>query len=186
MDDPHDPGGRTAYGITQKTYDAWRTRHGLPVRDVWLITESEKQSIYKTEYWDTIGGDRLPQGVAMVAFDLAVNSGVSRALKALSATQGLSEVDRINAICDYRLKFLKGLQTWSRYGKAWGNRVADVNAVALKMASATSLATKVIVGSVVASAAPAAHQVGLPTFVIVGFLLGVVAAVAYTIWKKRA
>ena len=29
VDNPKDPGGRTAYGVTQNTYNAWRAKHGL-------------------------------------------------------------------------------------------------------------------------------------------------------------
>ena len=32
VDHPNDPGGRTNKGVTQKVYDAWRKRQGLPVR----------------------------------------------------------------------------------------------------------------------------------------------------------
>ena len=31
---PNDPGGATNKGVTQKVYDAWRAKNGLPAREV--------------------------------------------------------------------------------------------------------------------------------------------------------
>jgi lysozyme family protein len=41
--------------------------------------------------------------------------------------------DLINEICDGRLAFLKGLNTWPTFGKGWSRRVADVRKHALAM-----------------------------------------------------
>jgi lysozyme family protein len=41
VDDPEDPGGRTNQGITQRVYDAWRRRQGLPAQDVESIADAE-------------------------------------------------------------------------------------------------------------------------------------------------
>ena len=49
VDDPRDPGGRTAYGVTQNTYNAWRAKHGLSQKDVFQIAESGVAAIYKQE-----------------------------------------------------------------------------------------------------------------------------------------
>ena len=52
VDNPKDPGGRTAYGVTQNTYNAWRAKHGLSQKDVFQIADSEVAAIYRQEYWD--------------------------------------------------------------------------------------------------------------------------------------
>jgi lysozyme family protein len=84
---PDDPGGRTLEGVTQKVYDGWRDRQGLPRR---LLTpamrgtaewQAERNAIYRELYWDPIGGDALPRGVDYSLFDYAVHSGVARAGK---------------------------------------------------------------------------------------------------------
>ena len=60
VDDPHDHGGRTNRGITQRTYDGWRSDHDLPARDVYLLEEDELQDIYRTLYWWVAkGGDGI-------------------------------------------------------------------------------------------------------------------------------
>lgn len=150
VDDRRDPGGRTAYGITFRVYDAWRKKQGLPPRDVFLITQDEVAAIYKRDYWDAIKGDELPSGVDLVTFDYAVNSGVSRASKHLQAVLGLPQDGFIGpatiaaakknpgvwaALCDKRLSFLKFLSTWPTFGRGWSSRVSDVRKKASELAS---------------------------------------------------
>jgi lysozyme family protein len=77
---PNDPGGRTAFGITQATYDA--SRKGKPKRDVWGITRAEVGAIYRRDYWGAVNGDGIAATnpkLALCAFDAAVNHGVLRA-----------------------------------------------------------------------------------------------------------
>lgn len=44
---------------------------------------SEAKEIYKAWYWDLIKADQLPDAVAFIAFDAAINQGVGRASKFL-------------------------------------------------------------------------------------------------------
>lgn len=141
VDHPKDPGGRTAFGVTQATYDAWREKHGLMRQDVFKIAHSEVAAIYRTEYWDKICGDDLPDGLDFAVFDFAVNSGVSRAAKYLQSLVGVSQDGVIgpktilaaksylaNKLTDKRLGFLKGLPTWDTFGRGWSNRINNVYA----------------------------------------------------------
>lgn len=90
-DDPLDRGGPTQWGITQATYDQWRTRQGLPVQPVTGIGQDEAQAIYRTDYWERCGCDDLPAGIALLVFDTAVNSGPLRALMMLQASVGVTQ-----------------------------------------------------------------------------------------------
>lgn len=74
-DNALDRGGRTNYGITQVTYDRWRSAKNLPCRPVDLIEDNEVRDIYHEEYWETCNCDALPERLAAVVFDMAVNSG---------------------------------------------------------------------------------------------------------------
>jgi lysozyme family protein len=133
VDHPADPGGATKFGITLKTLSAWR---GAPVSkaDVKALTKTEAGAIYRARYWDKIAADDLPAGLDLAVFDLAVNSGVARA-KAFLQEIGVGEAQAlINALCDRRLAFLKGLSTWPVFGKGWGRRVVAVRKAALAMA----------------------------------------------------
>lgn len=68
--DPDDPGGRTKYGLTQRTY---------PHLDFDMLTESQARAIYKIDWWEKYGYDRLPASIAVLLFQLAVNMGPSSA-----------------------------------------------------------------------------------------------------------
>lgn len=148
VDDPRDPGGRTAYGITQNTYNAWRYKQGLDRKDVFTISQDDVATIYRQEYWDKIRGDDLPEGLDFAMFDFAVNSGVSRASKYLQSIVGVTQDGVIgpktiaaaktylgNKLTDMRLGFLKGLPTWGTFGRGWANRINDVYSVVRDLCS---------------------------------------------------
>jgi len=127
-----------------------------PTLDIKSLTDAQVATIYEREYWQPVRGDSLPAGPDLATFDYAVNSGVSRAAKALQRAVGARQIDGkvgsatiyaasdadpksvVNAICDGRLSFLQGLTTWKTFGKGWGRRVGDVKAKALLMAGATA------------------------------------------------
>jgi lysozyme family protein len=151
VDDPHDPGGRTAYGITQAVYDDWRGVNSLPRRDVFDIDPPETEAIYRQRYWYPVRGDDLPAGLDYATFDFAVNSGVNRAARflqtaagvaadgvigpvTLKAVRGIPPLLLIKALCDARLDFLKSLETFDRYGRGWTARVNEVLAQAKALA----------------------------------------------------
>lgn len=140
VDHPKDPGGATMEGVTQATYDAARRRSGLPLQHVRKMKPEERDAIYKTQYWDKISGDDLPDGVDAAVYDYAVNSGPSRAAKELQSVLGIaadgviglrtldavSKADAatiIKALCERRLAFLKRLKIWPTFGKGWTRRV---------------------------------------------------------------
>lgn len=153
VDDPQDPGGRTNIGVTQRTYNAWRKRKGLSVRDVYLMSNDEWSDIMKTGFWDTVRADEVPPGVDIVLADASVNSGASRAIMWLQTALGVvvdgvfgngtmealmanedndALIAKINAI---RLKFMQHLKTWKRFGKGWASRVAQMTKIGQAMAS---------------------------------------------------
>ncbi len=142
---PDDPGGATNKGVTQRTYDNYRARHGLARRDVRSISDDEVAAIYRVQYWDAIRADDLPEGVAYCVFDAAVNSGPGRAVRWLQAGIGAS-VDGvignetmgltvradprtlIDGYCDRRLAFMQRLRHWPTFKNGWTRRVAEVRA----------------------------------------------------------
>jgi lysozyme family protein len=153
-DDPQDPGGRTSRGILQREYDVYRRRKGLPVRDVWTADQAEIIEIYRVSYWDAVRGDELPPGIDLVLFDSAVNSGVAQAAKWVQRALPIEPVDGhlgprtfdaiqadadndllIDGILSRRLGMLQGLKTWSRFGRGWAARVANVKKIGQAWAS---------------------------------------------------
>jgi hypothetical protein len=86
VDDPDDPGGRTAYGVTQKVYTAFLKPK--PSKDVWGISIEEVQAIYHRDYWLRVGAAFRPWPMPLLLFDAAVNHGVSRAIRFLADSKG--------------------------------------------------------------------------------------------------
>lgn len=151
VDHPRDPGGATNMGITFAVLREWR---GKPITkaDVARLTRDEAAAIYRARYWNPITGDQLQPGVDLCIFDMAVNSGVSRASKFTQAVVtvpvdgrigpvtrlGIATMGKrafIKALCAKRLGFLKSLAIWSTFKGGWSKRVARVEAKSLAWAS---------------------------------------------------
>ena len=87
VNNPNDKGGATNKGITQYTYNNWLKTHGLQPRSVKFITDDEVEQIYYKNYWLAAGCDKMSPEFAILAFDTAVNMGVSRVKEFLEAAQ---------------------------------------------------------------------------------------------------
>ena len=158
VDHPKDPGGRTSRGVTQNTYNAYRKRQGLAGRDVYTMTEPEREEIYYSQFFTKVMGDQLPDGFDIVVYDPAVNSGPARGVKwfqealrselkaPLTADGGMGPktvsfasspfaVENGDAVikkaCANRFGFLRSLRTWGTFGKGWSRRVVDLEAFAV-------------------------------------------------------
>jgi lysozyme family protein len=151
VDHPKDPGGATNQGVTQRTYDAFRGSHGLKLRTVRSMTETERDMIYRLQYWDAVKGDQLPAGVDYVLFDGGVMSGPKQSIKWLQRALGsaytgqidgviglatLAALDKIDdkaalidRICARRMLYLRALETWPDFGRGWQPRVASVRRI---------------------------------------------------------
>lgn len=148
---PADPGGPTNFGVTIADYRRY-VKSDATVADMRAMKVDAAQAIYRTKYWAVMRGDALPAGVDYCVFDYAVNSGTGRAPKVLQRVLGVAVTGRmddatvaaarahdprtlVQAICDERLRFLKGLKTWAVFGAGWSRRVAEVRAAAHAMVS---------------------------------------------------
>lgn len=145
VNDPHDPGGETNFGISKRAY---------PTENIRAMTKMRAAEIYRRDYWDAVSGDELPYGLDLVAFDAAVNSGVMRGsqwvqkavmvnpdgrigpvtIKAARKLTQASLEQSITAAVRLRLNFLASLKTWGRYKNGWSRRCEDVEFTALEMA----------------------------------------------------
>lgn len=84
-DNPSDRGGRTNYGITQRTYDAWCLKLGVPSQDVFEIPMAEVERIYRHDYWLAAGCEKIPGRLGVCHFQAAVLMGVAGARRILDA-----------------------------------------------------------------------------------------------------
>jgi lysozyme family protein len=150
VNDPRDPGGRTNMGVTQRAWESYLNR-SVTETEMRTLTPENVKPFYKAMYWDKLKGDQLPAGVDYAAYDLAVNSGVSRAAKwlqeiagvavdgiigpkSLEAIRACDAEEVVDVICDMRLEFLQRLSTFGTFGKGWSRRVAEVKEKATSMA----------------------------------------------------
>ena len=149
--DPHDPGGATWCGLTQRAYDAWRESQMLPLQGVRRSADSEIKRIFHGEYWMQARCDDLPPGLDLIQFDCAINEGAVQAtkdlqralgvpadgvfgLETLGAVQSRTDVvGLINAVCDRRESFWRRLTTFRWFGKGWLARGEDMRLRAINM-----------------------------------------------------
>ena len=153
-DHPKDPGGATMMGVTLATYRRWRP--GATKDDLRAIGTADLEKIYRVDYWNPARADDLPAGVDLSVFDFGVNSGVSRAAKHLQAVAGVKQdgvigpatvakvksmdaASVVKSVCARRLSFVRGLRTWTTFGRGWSRRIADVEARGVKMAGASTV-----------------------------------------------
>lgn len=123
----------TKYGIASNSY---------PNLDIKNLTLDQAKAIYKRDYWDKAKCDLLPNGLKFHVFDVAVNSGVSRAIKTLQQALGVTadgiignqtinainsqnESDLLIKFYSFRINFYTSLDSFVTFGKGWMNRVAS-------------------------------------------------------------
>ena len=151
VDHPADPGGMTNLGVTKQVWEEW-VGHPVSEKEMRRLTPIMVGPLYKRKYWDACRADELISGLDYCVFDLAVNSGVGRAIKLLQSCVGAdvdggfgsitlaltkkAEADPVKLIdlyCAKRLDFLQSLRTFPVFGKGWTRRVEEVKADAIKM-----------------------------------------------------
>lgn len=119
---PNDPGGATNFGVTQKVYDAYRTKNSIPVQTVKLISKEEVNSIYQKEYWNPTAANISDVKLAISVFDFAVNGGCSRSLKYLKLSGNDSK--KFNELREkYYIDLASSNTKLSVFLKGWLNRV---------------------------------------------------------------
>lgn len=90
VNDPADSGGATNFGITKAVYEKYKGR-SVSIDEIKNMPKGDAISIYKRDYWDGIGGDLINSYiVAYALFDIAVNRGVSSAVKSAQRIIGVS------------------------------------------------------------------------------------------------
>lgn len=93
-----------------------------PGIDVSNLTPEEARAIYKTNYWDAIGADKLPPVIQGAAFDTAILAGPDRAKDMLKEAGGDPE-----KFMDLRDQYLNSLVAanpakYGRYAQTWAER----------------------------------------------------------------
>jgi lysozyme family protein len=134
VDDPHDPGGLTKYGISKRSY---------PHLDIRALTPELAAVLYARDFWPACGAEQLAWPLCLFVFDHAVNAGHVAAIKCLQRaahvgddgklgpqTLGAVQSRNLRALCRQfnveRCQYYMSLSGFSRYGLNWIGRVASV------------------------------------------------------------
>lgn len=143
VDDPKDPGGRTKYGISQRSY---------PNLNIGALTLEDAKRIYLRDFWEKAHCHIMDPGLALIVFDAAVNNGVGQAARWLQSALGVT-VDGVigpatraalasaNAeevlteLHASRIYMMAGLSTWKNFGRGWSRRLARLPYQAARMES---------------------------------------------------
>lgn len=132
VNNPADPGGETKYGISKRAY---------PKEDIAALTLDRAEEIYLRDFWEAAGCESVPDGMKFQLFDMAVNSGVSSAVKTLQlsactqpdgilgpqtlmAVQSMPVARLVARFNGHRLQFMVRLATWPEFGRGWAGRIA--------------------------------------------------------------
>ena len=92
VDHPNDRGAATNFGITLKTLRNWRRDPALTAADVQALSKEEARRIYRTEYIERPGFDRIANDhLRAHLIDFGVNSGPRTAALALQKILDVSQ-----------------------------------------------------------------------------------------------
>jgi lysozyme family protein len=149
IDHKDDPGGRTNLGVTQRVWEEW-VGHPVSEKDMKALTPEKVAPMYEMKYWRTSYCEKLPQGLNLLVFSMAVNSGSGRAVKLLQKCLGLVEdgvignitmgkikelspADLVERYSATRKAFYEGLKLFPVFGSGWVNRVEKERLEALEL-----------------------------------------------------
>jgi len=110
--DPADRGGRTNWGITEKTLNDAYLAGIVSTWDVSELNREEARLIYKAFYWNPLKLDAvLAPSIAAEIFDTAVNMGKTAAVKIVQETLNyLGETLSVDGVMG--MKTLGALNKW--------------------------------------------------------------------------
>ena len=145
-DHPQDPGGKTRYGITEKTF-----RKLYPAGTFSKMYEELAAEIYRDHYWVPCRCEDLPAGIDLAVFDCAVNQGEPTARKLLQKAAKV-RVDGFigpNTLAAVRMnsgevltEFMArggvrygNLWNFLTFGLGWMRRLLDVHREAIKLSN---------------------------------------------------
>lgn len=126
VNDPHDPGGETKYGISKRAY---------PHLDIKNLTKEKAAEIYRKDYWNQVFCDSYDPRLAASVFDAAVNVGVGRVKKWLKESfKGTTlNHEEFNARREYYYRFEVKESLRNRYLNGWLNRLNDLRRFVLTL-----------------------------------------------------
>jgi lysozyme family protein len=147
---PKDPGGITNLGVTKRVWEEW-IGHPATEKDMRELTPAIVAPMYEMRYWRTSYCEKLPRGLDLLVFSMAVNAGAGRSVKLLQDAIGVvadgvigpNTMARINEanvetlidkFSEARTAYYKGLKLFPVFGVGWLRRTESEKKEALQMA----------------------------------------------------
>ena len=104
VNDPHDAGGETNFGIAKRWY---------PNVDIKNLTKEQAKKIYHTDYWRRGKCDEVPSQLRHIYFDMCVNFGRKGAVKVLQQAANSKTRNKIDVDGGMGPTTLKSIQNLS-------------------------------------------------------------------------
>lgn len=133
VNNDHDSGGVTKYGISKRAY---------PKLDIINLTKTQAIDIYKSDYWDKLSLNSVPEKLRLAIFDAAVNQGPAKAVMMIQKLLGVPVdgimgtktlqafgVDGSKLLDSYimaRHDAYTRSQGWLYFGKGWSRRILEI------------------------------------------------------------
>jgi len=150
VDHPKDPGGMTNLGVTKKVWEEW-VGHPVTEKDMRELTPEIVAPMYEMRYWRTSYCEKLPRGLDLLVFSMAVNAGAGRSVKLLQDAIGvlpdgvigpntMAKINEANVetlidkFSEARTAYYKGLKLFPVFGRGWLARTESERLEALQMA----------------------------------------------------
>jgi len=150
VDHKLDPGGMTNLGVTKKVWEEW-VGHPVTEKDMRELTPAIVAPMYEMRYWRTSYCEKLPRGLDLLVFSMAVNAGAGRSVKLLQDAIGvvmdgvigpitMARINEANVetlidkFSEIRTDYYKGLKLFPVFGRGWVARTDKERLEALDMA----------------------------------------------------
>jgi lysozyme family protein len=147
---PRDPGGITNLGVTQRVWEEW-VKHPVTEKDMRELTPALVAPMYEMKYWRTSYCEKLPRGLDLLVFSMAVNAGSGRSVKLLQDAIGvvadgiigprtMARINEANVetlidkFSEARRAYYRGLKLFPVFGVGWLRRTENERKEAIEMA----------------------------------------------------
>jgi lysozyme family protein len=145
-----DPGGMTNLGVTKRVWEEW-VGHEVDEKAMRALTPAIVAPMYEMKYWRTSYCEKLPRGLDLLVFSMAVNAGSGRSVKLLQDAIGvvadgiigprtMARINEANVetlidkFSEARRAYYRGLKLFPVFGRGWLNRTDKERLEALDMA----------------------------------------------------
>ncbi|MGC8982003.1 MAG: glycosyl hydrolase 108 family protein, partial [Minisyncoccia bacterium] len=101
------------------------SKRSYPELDIKNLTLDKAKEIYRKNYWEKLGCDKLPYPISIIVFDTAVNMGLSTANELMKKSNGDPKEFIILRIKRYK-EIVLANKKMEKFFIGWINRTIDL------------------------------------------------------------